>query len=124
MNMEQIKASFNTYFVEVIKTQYTNFSGRATRKQYWMFVLYNVIISLILGIIDGIIFKGQVLSAIWSLAVLLPSIALGVRRLHDLGKPGWWFFMILIPIVGPIALIVLFCLKGEDKKNEYGNKIA
>lgn len=120
MNIEKIKSYFNKYFVEVLKTQYTDFQGRANRAQYWYFVLFYILISIPLAIIDGILFQGQVLTLILSLALIVPSIAIGVRRLHDLGRPGWWYFGALIPIVGPIALLVLFCLKGEDKANAYG----
>lgn len=124
MNIEKIKSYFNKYFVEVLKTQYTDFNGRASRAQYWYFVLFYVLISIPLAIIDGILFQGQVLTLILSLALIVPSIAIGVRRLHDLGRPGWWYFGALIPVVGPIALLVLFCLKGEDKANAYGAPTA
>ena len=122
MDIEKIKALFNTYFVDVLKNHYTDFNGRANRPQYWYFVLCVFIISLVLGIIDSILFGRQILGLIFSLAILVPSIGLGVRRLHDLGRPGWWYFGVLIPIVGPIALLVLFCMKGEDKDNAYGKK--
>lgn len=122
MNLEKAKEIFNKYFVEYLKTQYTNFNGRANRSMYWYFVLCAVVVSIPLTIIDMII-GVQFLSLIFSLAILVPSIALGVRRLHDLGKPGWWYFMILVPIVGPIALIVLFCQKGEEKANAYGEPV-
>lgn len=122
--MEKIKALFNTYFVEYLKNNYTNFSGRASRPQYWYFILFVVIIAVILGIIDGILFQTQVLGLIFSLAILVPNIGLGVRRLHDLGKSGWWYLIVLVPVVGPIALLVMFCLKGEPKANAYGPVVA
>lgn len=122
--MEKIKALFNTYFVEYLKNNYTNFSGRASRPQYWYFILFVVIIAVVLGIIDGILFQTQVLGLIFSLAILVPNIGLGVRRLHDLGKSGWWYLIVLVPIVGPIALLVMFCLKGEPKANTYGPVVA
>ena len=122
MDIEKIKALFNTSFVDVLKNHYTDFNGHANRPQYWYFVLFVFIISLVLGIIDSILFGRQILGLIFSLAILVPSIGLGVRRLHDLGRPGWWYFGVLIPIVGPIALLVLFCMKGEDKDNAYGKK--
>ena len=114
---------FNTYFVDVLKKQYADFNGRATRSQYWYFVLFTVIIAFVLGFIDGLIFKTQVLSLIFNLAIIIPSIALGVRRLHDLGKSGWWYLLVLIPIVGPIVLLIWFCTKGETKKNQYGEAL-
>lgn len=124
MNVDKIKNLFNTYFVNIVKNQYADFKGRANRPQYWYFVLCYFIISLPFAIIDNVLFSRQVLTLILSLALLVPSIAIGVRRLHDLGKPGWWFLLALIPLVGPIALIVLYCMKGEDKDNQYGKKIA
>ena len=122
MNMEKIKEYFNKYFVETIKTRYTDFKGRASRAQYWYFVLFYIIISIPFSIIDRGILHAQILTIVLSLALLLPSIAVGVRRLHDLGKPGWWYLMVIVPIVGPIALLILFCMPGEYKTNAFGPK--
>lgn len=124
MNLEKIKALFNNYFINVLKTQYTDFKGRASRSQYWYYILCYFIVSIPFAIIDSVLFQTQILGLLLGLALIIPTIAIGVRRLHDLGKPGWWFLMVLIPIVGPIALLVLFCMKGEDKSNPYGNKLA
>ena len=76
MDIEKIKALFNTYFVDVLKNHYTDFNGRANRPQYWYFVLFVFIISLVLGIIDSILFGRQILGLIFSLAILVPSIGL------------------------------------------------
>ncbi len=122
LNKDKALEIFNKYFVEYLKTQYTNFSGRASRPDYWYFVLCVFVISLVLGIIDAVI-GVRLFTSIFSLAVLIPSVGLGVRRLHDLGKPGWWYFMVLVPLVGGIALLVLFCMKGEDKANAYGDPV-
>lgn len=104
--------SFN-YYLEVLK-KYTVFNGRARRAEYWYFVLFNVIISFILGIIDGAIGLLQFgVSDIYSLGVLIPSIAVGVRRMHDVGKSGWY---LLIPIYN----IILAATEGEPNTNEYG----
>ena len=92
------------YFIDPIQKHYVDFAGRATRKQYWMFVLFSVIISIVLGIVDAVIGK-QVLSLIYSLAVLLPSLAIAVRRLNDVGKSPWWLLIALIPLVGALVLI-------------------
>lgn len=123
MDIAKIKSYFNQYFVEVLKTQYADFKGRVNRPQYWYFTLFAFIISIPLGIIDAILFGSQVLTLIFSLAIFVPSIGLGIRRLHDLGKSGWLYLVVLIPVVGPIGLLVLFCLKGEDKKNQFGNVV-
>ncbi len=114
---------FNTYFVDVLKNQYANFNGRAIRSQFWYFVLFSFIISFVLGIVDDMLFGRQILSMIFNLAVLIPSIAIAVRRLHDLGKTGWWYLLIFVPLIGTIVLIVWFCMKGQTTKNQYGEAI-
>lgn len=99
------------YYLEVLK-KYTQFNGRARRKEYWYFFLFNMIFSISLAVIEGA--AGiPFLSNIYSLAVLVPSIAVGVRRMHDVGKSGWY---ILIPIYN----IVLACTEGDRGDNEYG----
>lgn len=104
--------SFN-YYTEVLK-KYTVFNGRARRSEYWYFVLFNVIISIGLGIIDGIMgLMTFGISDVYSLGVLVPSIAVGVRRMHDIGKSGWF---LLIPIYN----IILAATEGERGTNEYG----
>jgi uncharacterized membrane protein YhaH (DUF805 family) len=112
------------YYTDVIK-KYVEFSGRARRKEYWMFVLINVIISLILSILDSIIGTTAgggigVLSSIYSLAVLLPSLGVTVRRLHDTNRSGWWILIALIPIIGAIILIVFTAMEGTPGDNKYG----
>ncbi|WP_329275522.1 DUF805 domain-containing protein [Streptomyces sp. NBC_01451] len=106
------------YFLDVLK-KYAVFSGRARRKEYWMFTLFAVIISIVLSIIDGVI-GVQILSIVFSLAILLPSLGVAVRRLHDTGRSGWWLLFGLIPIVGTITLLVFMCLDGEQGENKYG----
>lgn len=107
--------------------QYADFSGRARRKEYWMFTLFNTIIafviSFVLGFIGGLtgLLGLTYLSYIYSLAVFIPSLAVCVRRLHDVGKSGWMYLIILIPIVGWIWLIVLFCTDSQPGSNQWGN---
>ena len=107
--------------------QYADFSGRARRKEYWMFVLFNAIvafvISFILGLIAGLTDIAALanLSYIYTLAVLIPSLAVCVRRLHDVGKSGWMYLIALIPVVGWIWLIVLFCTDSQKGSNKWGN---
>jgi len=100
------------YYLKVLK-QYADFNGRARRKEYWMFFLFNIIVSFGLGLIDGVLFQRQAISALYSLVVLVPSIAVAVRRVHDVGKSGWF---ILIPIYN----LILVCTEGEPRTNEYG----
>lgn len=103
---------FNKYYVEVITKNYANFQGRVRRKEFWMFFLFNALISFALNIIGGMI-GAEIIGMIYSLAVLLPGIGLGVRRMHDVGKSGWF---ILIPIYN----LVLAVTEGERKTNQYG----
>ncbi|MDR6554738.1 DUF805 domain-containing protein [Paenibacillus qinlingensis] len=103
-----------------VLSNYVGFQGRARRKEYWMFVLINIIISIALGIIEAIIGTNQVLSFIYSLAILLPSLAVAFRRLHDTGKSGWWLLISLIPLIGSIILLVFFCQDSDADDNQYG----
>lgn len=112
------------WYVEVLK-KYAVFDGRAHRTEFWMFVLVSVIISIVLGVIDGIIgtygAAGGLLQGIYSLAVLLPSLGVGARRLHDIGRSGWWLLLGLIPLVGIIILIVWWAQEGDAQPNQYGS---
>lgn len=111
----------NRYFIEVITKNYVNFKGRARRKEFWMFWLFSSIVSIFLTIVDNMVFGGfPVLSGIFSLAVLLPSLSLSVRRLHDIGKDWPWLFIALVPIIGAIWLFVLQVTEGNKGDNEFG----
>ena len=102
--------------------KYATFSGRARRKEYWLFFLFITVVGLVASGIDallGFVEMGPV-NLIWSLAVLLPSLAVGARRLHDTGRSGWWLLLYLVPLIGWIVLIVFFCLRGESGMNRFG----
>ena len=105
------------YFVDAFK-KYADFSGRATRTQYWMFILIFMIIYIALAMLDA--FLGTfVLAAIFNLALLVPSISIAARRLHDTGRTGWWQLIIFIPLIGIIVLLV-FLVQDSHPDNEYG----
>ncbi|WP_333773776.1 DUF805 domain-containing protein [Streptomyces sp. IBSBF 3136] len=106
------------WYVDVLK-KYAVFSGRARRQEYWMFFLFNIIISIVLTVVDRAI-GSNILSLIYSLAVLLPGLGVTVRRLHDTGRSGWWIFISLIPLVGAIILIVFLASEGKAEPNKYG----
>ncbi len=115
------------YYLDVLK-KYAQFSGRAARKEFWMFYLFNVIISIVLSIVTGLI-SGSATSSggginflvlIYSLAVLIPSLAVGARRLHDTNKSGWWQLITFIPVIGAIVLIVFFVTDSQAGSNKYG----
>ncbi|SFL83063.1 DUF805 domain-containing protein [Marinobacter zhejiangensis] len=107
------------WYLAVIKN-YAGFSGRARRKEYWMFALINIAIVIALSVIEGILGIPGIISAIYGLALLVPSLAVGVRRLHDTGRTGWWLLLALIPLVGPIVLLVFFCMEGNSGSNDFG----
>lgn len=115
MTFEQIKNYFNTYFIDVLKTQYVDFSGRATRTQFWMFNLFVFIIAFVISFIGGLI-NLPILSVIVMLAFLLPSLGISVRRVRDLGISGWFILIALIPVIGGIALLVGYCLPTDSLK--------
>jgi uncharacterized membrane protein YhaH (DUF805 family) len=99
------------YYLKVLQN-YAKFSGRARRSEYWYFILFNVIIAFAFGFVCGLL-KVPQLANIYTLAVLIPSIAVAVRRMHDVGKSGWF---LLIPIYN----LILACTKGDTGDNEYG----
>lgn len=112
------------HFKNVLK-KYAVFTGRSTRPEYWYFVLFSVIISFVLGFIDsmlGLTKEGQgFFSGIFSLVTLIPSIAVGVRRLHDTGKSGWWTLLVFVPILGWIPLIIFLATDSTPGVNQYGS---
>jgi uncharacterized membrane protein YhaH (DUF805 family) len=110
---------FFDWYLKCVKGHYADFEGRARRTEYWMFLLVNVIIAIVIGIIGAII-HFRVLSTLYSLAVLVPGIAVGVRRLHDTGRTGWWLLLSLIPVIGTIWIIILLATNGDQGSNEYG----
>jgi uncharacterized membrane protein YhaH (DUF805 family) len=100
------------YYLKVLQN-YATFSGRARRSEYWYFFLFNVTISLVLGFVGRVV-EAPIISSIYSLAVLIPGIAVGVRRMHDVGKSGWF---LLIPIYN----FILAVTDGDTGNNEYGD---
>jgi len=107
------------WYIEVLK-KYAVLSGRARRKEYWMFFLFNVIIGLVLGFIEALAGGPGVIAGIYSLAVLIPGVAVFVRRLHDTGRSGWWFFIAFVPLVGGIILLVYMVQDSQQGDNQYG----
>lgn len=106
------------WYLKVLKN-FADFKGRARRQEYWMFVLFNVLISFGLSAID-LALNINFLSLIYTLIVIVPSIAVAVRRLHDIGKSGINFLFVLIPIVGAIILLLWLIKEGEPGTNKWG----
>jgi uncharacterized membrane protein YhaH (DUF805 family) len=104
---------------------YINFQGRARRKAYWMFALFNIIAVIVIGLIEGTLgLSGQngygILTGLYSLAIILPGLAVAARRLHDTGRSAWWLLIGLVPLVGPIVLLVFFVQDSQPGSNQYG----
>jgi uncharacterized membrane protein YhaH (DUF805 family) len=118
--------------------RYADFSGRSQRKEYWMFALFQTIVVLVLYAIlfagmphvdeteqmmsapGGLFYVGLLLLGIFSLGTIVPALAVTVRRLHDTDRSGWWWFIQLIPIIGPIIMLVFMCLDGTHGANHFG----
>ena len=113
--LNEIKTSVK----EVVVKNYVNFEGRASRPEYWWFILAYFIVNVILSIIPKV---GTVLSGILALALLIPSIGVAVRRLHDINKSGWWMLIALIPIVGYIIFIIWVAKPSDAGENQYGER--
>lgn len=114
------------WFLSALKTKYATFSGRAQRAEYWYFLLFYILIYIGLSVIDRALGmysqEGQIglLGGLFSLATLIPSLAVAVRRLHDTGRTGWWLLLGFIPLIGAIVLIVFMVLDSDPGTNEYG----
>ena len=108
-----------SWYIEVLK-KYAVFSGRARRKEYWMFVLFSIIIYLVLYVLELLVGGPGIVAFLYCLAVLLPSISVCVRRLHDIGRSGWWIFISLIPAIGAIILLIFMVLESKPGENKYG----
>ena len=113
------------WYLSVLK-QYAVFKGRARRREYWFFILFNLIASVVLTVIDFM--TGSLdpelgiglLSGLYSLAVLIPSLAVTVRRLHDTDRSGWWLLIGLVPLIGAIVLLVFMLLDSTPGDNQHG----
>ncbi len=107
------------WYLKVLR-QYADFNGRARRTEFWMFVLFNLIFSLVANVLDYMFGTMYVFSGIYGLAMIIPSLAVSVRRLHDVNKSGWMILVSLIPIIGIIWLLVLDVTEGTPGENSYG----
>ncbi|EYB68823.1 hypothetical protein DEIPH_ctg017orf0197 [Deinococcus phoenicis] len=122
-------------YLNVIRNHYADFRGRARRREYWMFVLINGVITLILQLpylfggaaqvaagesLSGLALLSLLVSSLYGLAVLVPSLAVGVRRLHDTGRSGWWMLIGLIPFVGGIILLIFTVMDSQPGSNKWG----
>ncbi len=107
------------YYLDVLK-KYAVFTGRSRRKEYWIFFLFNIIIGFVLGLVEGFLGTMGILAIVYALGVLIPGLAVSIRRLHDTDRSGWWLFICLVPIVGFIVLLVFMVSDSQPGENRYG----
>jgi len=113
------------WYLKVLR-QYADFNGRARRTEYWMFILFNLIFASIATVLDNVLgltigeFPYGYLYFMYALAIIIPSLAVAVRRLHDIGKSGWMILVTLIPLIGAIWLLVLLVTDSKPGANQYG----
>ena len=120
---------FSDAVQNVLMNNYANLNGRASRSEYWWFVLFYLIVNTVTFVIDStlgtmVTFDMGYVGLIAFLALLLPTVSVSVRRLHDIGKSGWWILLAIIPIVnfiGIFVIIVFTIMEGEEQPNQYGN---
>jgi uncharacterized membrane protein YhaH (DUF805 family) len=104
-----------------VLSKYAVFAGRSRRMEYWMYVLISAAVVLVLGLVNVAMGADvPAIPAVYTLSVLLPSLAVTVRRLHDTGRSGWWFLILLVPIVGAIVLLVFMATPGDEMANRFG----
>jgi uncharacterized membrane protein YhaH (DUF805 family) len=97
--------------------KYAEFTGRSTRTEYWLFFLFNLLLGMLVSIVGG---DTPLILVMW-LALLIPNIAVGVRRLHDINMSGWWFLINLLPILGSIVMFVFAVMPGTVGRNRFGD---
>jgi uncharacterized membrane protein YhaH (DUF805 family) len=117
---EQPGNVFQEYFINVLTKKYATFKGRARRKEYWFFYLFYTVISIVLSILAQKSEGVAIVLLLYYLVTILPGMGLTCRRLHDIGRSGWWMLVVLIPIVGPIVLFVWMCMDSQQGGNQYG----
>lgn len=113
-----------SWYLDCIKTKYATFTGRARRMEYWYFILFNIIVSIVLSLVDSVLgaqlYGVGMLQLIYSLLVLLPALGVAIRRLHDTDRTGWWLLIGLVPVLGTIVLIIFMVLDSTPGPNRYG----
>lgn len=108
------------YWRRALTERYTDFAGRSRRMEYWSWVLVNFVIGLVISALFAVAELFVFLYIVWVLAIIVPGIAVAIRRLHDTDKSGWWLFIAVVPFVGPLVLLVFFLMDSTRGTNQYG----
>ena len=109
------------WLIDPIINQYADFDGRTGRKAFWMFVLVSALVSISINLVEVMMLQTNIIGFLYTLAILVPAIAINTRRLHDINKSGWWQLIVFIPLVGSIIIIVWFATKSVNEGNQYGS---
>lgn len=117
--MNEIATIFNSSYADVLKNKYALFTGRSRRHEYWMFTLVNLVITMVLAVIDGVLGLHGILMLVYGLATLLPCIGLSIRRLHDTSRSGWWLLLALVPVAN-LVLLYFMVLDSTPGDNAFG----
>ncbi|HRO78692.1 MAG TPA: DUF805 domain-containing protein [Acinetobacter towneri] len=117
---EENQYQFFDWFIKCIKN-YVNFSGRARRKEYWFFRLTIFLLTMAILLVESVLGSDGIFLGLFLLATFLPDLSVSVRRLHDVGRSGWWLLMLFIPIIGAILLLIWFVTEGQKNENLYGS---
>ncbi|MBS0040513.1 DUF805 domain-containing protein [Neisseria sp. Marseille-Q1983] len=125
---ENGQLSLFALFLEALTKRYAQFSGHASKREFWGFLLFRTVAEVAILLVIGIMVEvsrslGDIFSILYflfTLAVLVPTISVGVRRLHDTGKSGWWYLISVIPLIGWIWLIILWCQASVNEDNQWG----
>jgi len=118
-SINNLNLNIMEWYLKVVRN-YAVFTGRARRTEYWMFVLFNILFAALASVLDWILGSWNMVSGLYGLAMLIPSIAVAVRRLHDINKTGFFLLIGLIPVIGFIWLLILFLKEGDMGDNQYG----
>ena len=125
---ENGQLSLFALFLETLTKRYAQFSGRASKREFWGFVLFRIVAMVAILFVTVIMFEineslGSIFSLLYwlfAIALVIPDLSVGVRRLHDIGKSGWWFLIVLVPLIGPIWLFILWCQASVNEDNQWG----
>jgi uncharacterized membrane protein YhaH (DUF805 family) len=114
-------------FATSIKTclgKFATFQGRASRSEYWYFILFTVLVNIVLSVVSGVLGDlGAILALLVMIALAIPGLAAAVRRMHDIDRSGWWYLLVLVPLVGAIVVLIWFCKKGTEGANRFGEPV-
>jgi uncharacterized membrane protein YhaH (DUF805 family) len=104
--------------------KYATFQGRASRSEYWYFILFTVLVEVVVSVVSGVLGDlGSILALLVILGLMLPGLAAAARRLHDIDRSGWWYLVVLVPLVGAIIVLIWFCKAGTPGANRFGEPV-